>query len=65
MLGFPLDDFVEKTASTWTRWEGGPHPLSHEKLTDEDLRSIIESGALFARKFPKGADVGRFGLHRV
>jgi hypothetical protein len=65
LLGFPLDDFVEKKASTWTHWEGGPHPLSHDKLTDEDLRSIIESGALFARKFPKGADVGRFGLHRV
>jgi hypothetical protein len=65
LLGFPLDDFVEKAASTWTRWEGGPHPLSHEKLADDDLRSILESGALFARKFPKGADVGRFGLHHV
>jgi len=65
LLGFPLDQFVEKTASTWTHWEGGPHPLSHEVLTEADLRSILESGALFARKFPKGADVGRFGLHRM
>ena len=64
LLGFPLDEFVEKKASTWTHWEGGPHPLSHETLSDDHLRSILESGALFARKFPKGADVGTFGLHR-
>lgn len=64
LLGFPLDEFVEKKASTWTHWEGGPHPLSHETLSDDHLRSILESGALFARKFPQGADVGTFGLHR-
>jgi hypothetical protein len=64
LLGFPLADFVERKVSTWTRWEGGPHPVSHDRLSPADLRSILESGALFARKFPETADVGRFGLHR-
>lgn len=64
LLGFPLADRVVPTPSTWTHWEGGSHPLSFETLPPADLERIVESGALFARKFPKGAEVGRYGLHR-
>ncbi len=64
LTGFPLDGFVERTHPTWTRWEGGPHPLPHGRLASGDLRSIVESRALFARKFPPGADIGQYGLHR-
>ena len=64
LLGYPLADRVVQTPCTWTHWEGGPHPLEFAVLPTTEVESILESGALFARKFPRGADVGRFGLHR-
>jgi hypothetical protein len=64
LLGFPLADRVVRTPSTWTHWEGGSHPLSFAVLPGAELEKIMESGALFARKFPKGADIGQYGLHR-
>jgi hypothetical protein len=62
--GYPLEDLVLGKDSTWTRWEGGGSPRSHMVLEPRHLRAILHSGAFFARKFPPGADVGNWGLHR-
>lgn len=65
MAGYPVDDFVYNQDATWTHWpkEGAGSPASHDRLARERLVSILRSGAIFARKFPPGADVGKYGLH--
>jgi hypothetical protein len=64
LQGYPLEDLVLGKDSTWTHWEGGGSPRSHMVLEPRHVRAILHSGALFARKFPPGADVGNWGLHR-
>lgn len=65
MQGFPLEGTVLKKDVTWAWWtddRGSPHEWN--TLPPERLQDMIHSGALFARKFPKGADIGKYGLHR-
>jgi len=65
MAGYPVDDLVYNKDVTWTHWpeKGAGSPAAHETLAGEQLVSILRSGAIFARKFPGGADVGRYRLH--
>lgn len=65
MQGYPLDGEVLKKDVTWTFWEkdaGSPNEWT--SLPADRLRDLVHSSALFARKFPKHADIGRHGLHR-
>jgi hypothetical protein len=65
MQGYPLDGEVLKKDVTWTWWEkDAGSPTAWPSLPTDRLRDMIHSGALFARKFPKNADVGKCGLHR-
>jgi hypothetical protein len=66
MEGYPVDDLVYNEDVTWTHWpeeEEAASPTAHEKLEREHLVSILRSGAVFARKFPPGADIGTYRLH--
>lgn len=79
MEGYPVDDLVYDQDVTWTYWprlqpndddlnnqgRGGRagSPAAHEILSREHLVSILRSGAIFARKFPPGADIARYRLH--
>ncbi|MBK1834570.1 beta-1,6-N-acetylglucosaminyltransferase [Roseibacillus ishigakijimensis] len=63
--GYPLDDHVLAEDVTWTHWQkDAGSPDSHRTITREHLAAIVSSRALFARKFPPGADLGNYGLHR-
>ncbi len=65
MQGYPLEGEVVKKDVTWTWWEkDAGSPNEWPELPIERLESLLHSGALFARKFPKGADIGKLGLHR-
>ena len=65
MQGVPLEDGVLRRYSTWTSWEkDAGSPTSWATLPTEKLHDLLHSGALFARKFPPGADIGRHQLHR-
>lgn len=65
MQGYPLEGEVVKKDVTWTWWEkDAGSPNEWPELPLERLESLLHSGALFARKFPKGADIGKLGLHR-
>ena len=65
MQGYPLEGQVLKKDVTWTWWEkDAGSPSTWETLPKDRLAEMIHSGVLFARKFPKGADIGKYGLHR-
>jgi hypothetical protein len=65
MQGYPLEGHVLKKDVTWAWWmDGRGSPHEWETLPPERLLDMIHSGTLFARKFPKGADIGKYGLHR-
>ena len=65
MQGYPLEGHVLKKDVTWTWWEkDAGSPSAWETMPKDRLTEMIHSGALFARKFPKGADIGKYGLHR-
>jgi hypothetical protein len=65
MQGYPLEGEVINKDVTWTFWEkDGGSPRSWPELPLERFTSMLRSGALFARKFPAGADVGRYAMHR-
>lgn len=65
MQGFPLEGDVVRNPVTWTWWEKGEgSPKAWPELPREQLENLLHSGALFARKFPVGADIGEYGLHR-
>jgi hypothetical protein len=65
MQGYPLEGIVLKKDVTWTSWEkDAGSPSAWETLPKDRLADMIHSGGLFARKFPKGADIGKYGLHR-
>ena len=62
--GYPVDDVVHDKDLTWTHWEkDAGSPNSHPVISSEHLSEILNSDAFFARKFPKGADIGTYGLH--
>lgn len=65
MQGYPLEGNVLNKDVTWTWWtkdRGSPNEWN--TLPPERLQDMMHSGAMFARKFPKGADIGKYGLHR-
>ena len=65
LLGYPVEDRVENKEITWTYWQQGQgSPTSFAKVDSETVLSMVESPAWFARKFPPGSDIGRWGLHR-
>jgi hypothetical protein len=65
MQGFPLEDGVLRRYSTWTSWEkDAGSPTAWATLSHEKLQELLHCGSLFARKFPVGADIGRYRLHR-
>lgn len=65
MQGYPLEGQVLKIASTWTYWKkGSGRPTEWMSLPVNRLQDLIHSGAMFARKFPKGSDIGNYGLHK-
>lgn len=64
MQGYPLDGSVFKKDVTWTWWKNHGSPIAWDTIPVERLHEMIHSGAFFARKFPKGADIGKYGLHR-
>ena len=50
---------------TWADWEReSPHPKGFLEVSARDAARMAESGCFFARKFPKGSDIGKYGLHR-
>lgn len=64
LQGYPIENDVNPSASTWTWWEKeAGSPNSWAILPKEQLQRIINSNAMFARKFPPGADIGKYGLH--
>jgi Core-2/I-Branching enzyme len=66
MQGYPLEGSVFNKDVTWTWWErDAGSPASWDVMTEECLADMIHSDALFARKFPVGADIGKYGLHRT
>jgi hypothetical protein len=64
MQGYPLDGSVFKKDVTWTWWKNHGSPIAWDTMPPERLQDMIHSGAMFARKFPRGADIGKYGLHR-
>lgn len=65
MQGYPLEGEVLKKDVTWTFWgKDAGSPTTWPELPTERLRDLVHSGALFARKFPKNAKIGRHELHR-
>lgn len=64
MQGYPLEGEVLKRDVTWTYWEkDAGSPQEWNNLPKERLQSMLHGGALFARKFPKGAMIRELGLH--
>ncbi|GAA5483827.1 beta-1,6-N-acetylglucosaminyltransferase [Haloferula sargassicola] len=60
----PLQSLANRRV-TWTnRNEADSNPLTYEKVSGQVAAQIAESGCFFARKFPVGSDIGRWGLHR-
>lgn len=62
--GKPPREAIANRPITWTDWRGGAHPQEYLKVLPRDVASIAESGCYFARKFPPGSDIARWGLHR-
>lgn len=66
MQGYPLHDLAHQNDITWTSWEkDAGSPTSWPTIPKHQIVDILHSGALFARKFPPGADIGRYNLHRT
>ncbi|RYD22886.1 MAG: hypothetical protein EOP88_06405 [Verrucomicrobiaceae bacterium] len=67
--GIPLEGNVVNQPITWTWWEhdaGSPSAwttLESSRHGRGILEDMVNSGAFFARKFPPGADIGKYGLH--
>jgi hypothetical protein len=64
-LGRPPLQSVANRPITWTEWrEGQAHPEEFRHVGGPTAAQIADSGCFFARKFPKGSDIGRWELHR-
>lgn len=65
LQGYPLHDLVYNKDLTWTNWEkSAGSPNAWINIPQDKLADILHSDALFARKFPVGSDIGKYGLHR-
>lgn len=65
MAGFPLKDRVRNEPTTWVDWRGGGSLTTWTTTHGRLALDLLESPALFARKFARGSDIGRYGLHRA
>lgn len=66
LLGYPVEDRVVNKDITWTHWEKNMgSPESFPVVDSSTVQRISESDAWFARKFPVGSDIGKWGLHRM
>lgn len=55
---------IVNRAITWTSWKkSSSHPESFAEVSLQTVATILESGHYFARKFPPGSNIGKFGLH--
>ena len=63
--GKPPSEVLANRAITWTDWRGGAHPVEYHQVLPRTAAQIAESGCFFARKFPAGSDIGKWGLHRL
>lgn len=66
LRGFP-NERIRRQAATWVEWkdagrDGGPKEVS--QLSWELMRELSGFSGFFARKFPVGSDIGKWGLHR-
>lgn len=62
LAGYPLEERVSRTPSTWVRW-GTDAPVSWERADARLATELLETPAFFARKFRPGCDLQRWGLH--
>jgi hypothetical protein len=63
--GRPPLQAVANRPVTWTEWrEGQSHPEEFQHVSGRTAAQIVDSGCFFARKFPKGSDIGRWKLHQ-
>lgn len=66
ILGYPVEDRVVKKDITWAHWEKEKgSPTGFPVVDSSTVQRMAESSAWFARKFPPGSDIGRWGLHRA
>jgi hypothetical protein len=63
--GKSLSKGTVNRAITWTDWQqGAAHPEEYTEVPPQVACRIAESGCYFARKFPPGSDIAKWGLHR-
>ena len=63
--GQSLSKTIVNRAITWTDWQqGAAHPEEYIEVPPQLACRIAESGCYFARKFPPGSDIAKWGLHR-
>lgn len=63
--GRPPLQAVANRPITWNEWkEGQAHPEEYHQVSARTAAQIADSGCFFARKFPSGSDIGRWGLHQ-
>jgi hypothetical protein len=55
---------VVNRAITWTDWRGAAHPEEFIEVSLQTACRIAESRCYFARKFPSGSDIAKWGMHR-
>lgn len=48
---------------TWTRWRGGSHPQSFDRVSPRLAAELADSGCFFARKFGPASDIAQWELH--
>lgn len=63
LLGADVNQHLNRTAATWTKWTGGAHPQTHDRVSDRFAADLSRSGAYFARKFSPDSNIGNFRLH--
>lgn len=67
LRGYPLQDRVICSGPTWVKWEddgGFDRPVSLERVSLPTAGELATFSGFFARKFPVGSDIARWGLHR-
>ncbi len=64
MAGRKITDLFAPRPPTFTNWEnGGAHPLAYAEVTSPDVEAFRKSRGFFARKFPRGSNIGAWRLH--
>jgi hypothetical protein len=66
LRGYPDWDDVNRQTPTWVRWQepsGRPEEYLHTNIMI--ARELAAFPGFFARKFPQGSDIGKWGLHKL